>query len=592
MERPSMMAAALKSGRPGDVAANTQSVLSRIRDARAGGAELLVLPEMCLSGVTAGDFLGHPLLLDACLKAADDIAREAQGLAVVMGLPIGVKGRAYNAAALAYGGRLQGLVIKNNLNWQERRVFSPAIESPLADEWPWPIYEGERGRFDVPGFGALQVGFADDLKAEPVAKTLAMLGAFPSRAGGGAQRLGRISALAGDSLCAWANAGANESSTDQVYDGQAIILEGGRLLAVTAPFSGDCALPDEGALNAPNMRTPWEPDPAMPYAPLDLEARAAWCREALEIAAQGLAIRLSRIGAKGVSLGLSGGIDSAMALLASLRAFEIIGLSKEKLFAVSLPAFGTSRRTRDNSRALMRACGLAEREIDITSSVSSHLRDIRHPEGRHDAAFENAQARERTQTLMGLANQQGGLMVGPGDMSELALGFTTFGGDHMSMYGVNGGLYKTAIRLIVAQYASDTDNPALCRALGAILNTPISPELLPGEAGAIRQKTEAILGPYLLNDFFLHRFLMDRLEPGGMLEEALLAFGPRFSKNEIIDRMRGFFSRFFASQFKRSCMPDGPQVLGLSLSPRGGLNMPSDASAALWLSALDGLSLH
>ena len=241
MDSPIIMAASPESGRPGDVAANTRFVLSRIQDARAGGAALLVLPELCLSGVTAGDFLGHPLLQDACLKAANHIARAAEGLAVVMGLPIGVNGRAYNAAALAYGGRIQGLVIKNNLNWQERRVFSPALEGNVLGAWTWAICEGQHGHFDLPGIGALQVCFLEDMKAKPAAKTLALLGAFPSRAGGGAERLGRISALTGDVLCAWANAGANESSTDQVYDGQALLLAGGRALAQTAPFSGDCA---------------------------------------------------------------------------------------------------------------------------------------------------------------------------------------------------------------------------------------------------------------------------------------------------------------------------------------------------------------
>ncbi len=587
MDSQRVMAAAPGFGRPGDVAANAQAIVRRIKEAKAQAAALLVLPELCLTG-SCGDILGHGLVLDACRKAALALAREGAGLGVALGLPVGMGGQAYNAAALLSDGKIQGLVLKNRLSWQEQRVFGPGAEAPADEAWPCPVHREGVGRFDLPGFGPLTVAFGADLQESP-GGSLALFGACPARAGGGQARLKRVLALAGMGLCAWANPGGNESSTDQVYDGQTILIKGGRLLAASRPFSGDSVFSMAGGEEANQGFYPWEPDPARPYAPLDEAARAAWCREALEISARGLALRLGRIKARGLSLGLSGGLDSALALLAALRAFEIGGLDKKGLWALSLPAFGTSRRTRTNALKLMAACGLPERELDITASVASHLKEIGHPEGRMDAVFENAQARERTQVLMDLANQLGGVMIGPGDMSELALGFTTFGGDHMSMYGVNAGLYKTAIRLIVAQYARDTDNQALAEVLTAILDTPISPELLPGEAGGIRQKTEAILGPYLLNDFFLHHFLLGKLSPEEMLKRALDAFEGRFLREELLSRMRGFFTRFFASQFKRSCLPDGPQVLGLSLSPRGGLHLPSDASAALWLSALEAL---
>ncbi len=575
---PRVMASSLQAGRPGDVAGNAREAMARAAQARSAGAELLVLPELCLPGLGCGDLLAQPALLDACWAEARDIARQTGSMALVLGLPVKLGDRVYNAALLAFGGGMQGLVLKQDLSWRERRVFSPGEEAVAPASWPCPVRAGQEGLFSLPGGGRIQLCFTDDKKERAAADVLALLGASPSRAGGGYARVTGLFDLAEGTLCAWANAGANESTTDQVFDGQALVVQDGRVLS------------DASAWGELPPAYPWRPDPAMPYAPLEEKARAAWCREALEIAARGLACRMARIGARGVSLGLSGGLDSAMALMTALRAFEINGLDKSNLFAVSLPAFGTSAKTRSNAGALLQACGLRQREIDLTASLTQHLKDIGHPEGRHDAAFENAQARERTQVLMDIANQIGGLMIGPGDMSELALGFTTYGGDHMSMYGVNAGLYKSAIRLIVAQCARDAEAPALARALEEILDTPISPELIPGEKGGIRQKTEDILGPYILNDFFLHHFLQDRMSPAQLLEKAQKAFGPRFEPAEIISRMRGFFTRFFASQFKRSCLADGPQVLGVSLSPRGGLDMPSDASAALWLAAADALT--
>ncbi len=573
MEELRIRASALAEGRPGDVGANVPAVLGCVEEARAAGAALLVLPELCLCGLTCGDLMAQPLMLEACWEAAETIARASAGMSLVLGLPVMQNHQVYNAALLAFDGKVRGLVLKEKLSWRERRVFTPGSEAVLSAGWPCQVFAGDQGFFSLPDGQTLHLCFLDDKTVDSSASVLALMGALPARAGGGYARKQMLSHKAAGSLCGWANAGGSESTTDQVYDGQALVINQGQVLFETAQL--------------PLNRHPWQQDPAMPYAPLEEAARAAWCREALEIAARGLATRMARIGAKGVSLGLSGGLDSAMALLVALRAFELCGLDKRGLYAVSLPAFGTSARTRGNAQALLTACGLPGRELDITASVAQHLRDIGHPEGQHDAVFENAQARERTQVLMDMANQIGGLMIGPGDMSELALGFTTFGGDHMSMYGVNAGLYKTAIRLIVAQAARDTANQDLAHVLKAILDTPISPELIPGEGGKIKQKTEDILGPYLLNDFFLHHFLTGRLGPAQLLAKAQAAFGEAYSRQDILSRMRGFFSRFFVSQFKRSCLADGPQVLETSLSPRGGLDMPSDASAAVWLAAID-----
>ena len=569
-----VMALSPAAGWPGDVAGNAAAIRSALQQARAAGCQLLVLPELCLAGCTAGELLAHPLVIKACWEEARSLAREAASMALALGLPVMIEGQVYNAAAVIWEGAVQGLVLKRHLSWRERQLFSPGDQVALSG-WPCPVHVGDQGYFTLPNGRRLQVCFLDDMKKAGSAELLALMGALPARAGGGQALRHRLSACLGEAVGAWANAGLAESSTDQVYDGQCLMLARGLVLRSSAHFGGEAY--------------PFAPDPRMPYAPLPGAARAAWCREALEIAAQGLALRMKRIGARGITLGLSGGLDSAMALLTALRVFEINGLDREQLLAVSLPAFGTSHKTRGNAERLQRACGLAPREIDITESVRRHFQDIGHPEDLHNAVFENAQARERTQVLMDLANQTGGLMIGPGDMSELALGFTTYGGDHMSMYGVNAGLPKTAIRLIVAQAAQDTDNKALQAVLRDILDTPISPELIPGEGGSIRQRTEDILGPYILNDFFLYHLLTQRLAPGELLEKALAAFDGESDRQEILRHMRGFFTRFIASQFKRSCLADGPQVLDLSLSPRGGLTLPSDASSALFTTAIDQL---
>ncbi len=460
-------------------------------------------------------------------------------MALALGLPVMIEGQVYNAAAVIWEGAVQGLVLKRNLSWQERQLFSPGDQVALSG-WPCPVHVGDQGYFTLPDGRRLQVCFLDDIKKAGSAELLALMGALPARAGGRQSLRHRLSACLGEAVGAWANAGLAESSTDQVYDGQCLMLARGLVLRSSAHFGGEAY--------------PFAPDPRMPYAPLPGAARAAWCREALEIAAQGLALRMKRIGARGITLGLSGGLDSAMALLTAKRAIDILGLPLETIYAYSLPALGSSQRTRDNAMRLMAALGLPAREIDLCASVRQHFRDIGQDERVHDAAYENAQARERTQVLMDLANQTGGLMIGPGDMSELALGFTTYGGDHMSMYGVNAGLPKTAIRLIVAQAAQDTDNKALQAVLQDILDTPISPELIPGEGGSIRQRTEDILGPYILNDFFLFHLLTHRLAPGELLEKALAAFAGEFDRQGFCATCGAFSPALSPASLKK--LPD------------------------------------
>lgn len=592
---PLVMAAAPAFGAPADISKNTQAILARIAEAKKHNARLLVLPELSLSGGNAGSLMQHQVFLDAIKKATFAIANACQGLVCIFGLPLPHKSRLYNALCLVSDGKFAGFVIKQHLSREDLGIFSPG----LPDQVQWlgqPLPAGHQAWLPWPGQreDAILVRFYQDLLPPFVPlqahQVLALAAREPATAGVEHELPGLLaSAYAPDSLLAYANAGANESTTDLVYSGLAFIASSGQVLSMAAPFSLQAATgrkDDNHQQVIQNTPTPAHRDLKIPYAPPEGEARAIWCRDCITIAAWGLARRTSRIKASTITLGVSGGLDSAMALVIAKKAFEILELPATGIKAYSLPAFGSSTRTKKNARLLVEALGLPYREIDLKDSLLQHFRDINHPENLHDVVFENAQARERTQVLMDLANQAGGLMVGSGDLSELALGFTTYGGDHMSMYGVNAGLYKTAIRLILAQVADDNKNSELQQVLLDILETPVSPELLPHQDGQIVQQTENILGSYLLNDFFLHHFLSGQQSPQDILSLADAAFGKEISSNEIKQRLVFFLKRFFHHQFKRNCMPDSPQVLGVSLSPRGGFSLPSDAAARVWLNAL------
>ncbi|NLX82217.1 MAG: hypothetical protein GXZ04_00140 [Clostridiales bacterium] len=582
-----VMAGAPAEGAPLDIIRNTRAILARVREARAADAKVLLLPELCVSG-QAGDLLRHARVLAACREAADTIAKESQGMLVVFGLPYFEDAYVYNTLLAALDGRIVQSVNKRVLHRADHLVFKAG--------------HGADALVDLTPIGIDQkalICFFDDLSDTSAQEASLILAAAarPARAGELASWPASLSQSFADlPVFAFANAGANESTTDAVYPGDAVILQAGQVQAHAPAFSQQMAkaqvtldLPGNAQTRKP-FHTGFVPHPQMPYAPLNAAMRAAWCREALEIAAQALATRMRRIGIRTVTLGISGGLDSTMALMTTLRAFEIEGLDKAGIYALSLPGLGTSKRTKGNAWRLMEAAGLTPREIDLQAALAQHFQDISQPADCFDAAFENAQARERTQVLMDKANQVGGMMVGSGDLSELALGFTTFGGDHISMYGVNAGLYKTAIQLIISQCVKDTRNQGLARVLLDILDTPISPELLSAADGRITQRTEEILGPYLLTDFFLHHFLNEQMAPLAIYERAANVFLGQFPPEEIKTRLRDFFRRFFTSQFKRNCLPDGPAPLGVSLSPRGGFALPSDAAAALYLDEFDKLN--
>ncbi|NLD33864.1 MAG: NAD(+) synthase [Clostridiales bacterium] len=578
------------NGAPADIEANTREMLRMMRQAEDAGAQLLVFPRFSILGATAGD-LARSTVRFGVYRAVKQLAEASGKCLVAFSFLLGYRDYFYPAVALAHGGRLHYLLLPEGARDPEQHThFRPRsthflelvrLDHPFRLERERPIA--------LPGtqikFAATLDRSADNARrlCSRGAVMLAHMAADPACALWHPSRLVQRQSLEWDCTLLYANAGGCESTTDSAWGGELAVASKGRLLGMSPVFSPDGWLTAEIDLFLPPSTEKLPPlpgrDSKMPYAPLRGPLRAQWCEEALEIPAQALARRMQRIGVKKVVVGLSGGLDSALALLTGARALYLLGLPRENLLAWSLPCFGTSGRTRQNALDLMDAMGIARREIDLTDSVSRHLKDIGH-DGRHDAAYENAQARERTQVLMDLSNMHGGLMLGPGDLSELALGFTTYGGDHMSMYAVNAGLLKTAIRLLLKHTAATADNPALRRVLQAILRTPISPELLPG--GQAAQQTEQLLGSYLVNDHILWLFLSGwRAEV--MLKRLHRVHGKAYTRMELLALMERFIRRFFAAQFKRSCMPDGPRVLEIDLSPRGGFSMPSDAAPGAWL---------
>ncbi len=588
----SIMAAAPATGAPGDIRANEREIARLIARARERGARLLALPELCLSASGCGSLFEQDFFNEEAERAALRLSESCRGLCCLIGLPLRDGAGRFSAMLAVEDGRLLGLWLRGLP--LPHRPGCPRTErdSLVFGGEALPVLNGRLLRLS--GGESLALSFSGEDRAEEEAAACCLAGADicvfpaarPALAGGAqARRIAALRASARGCVCVMLSAGANESSTDCCFDGQALIARDG-LLAEAAPFAFGEALSGEARPWEGPMQLP-PPEPAAPYAPPPGPQRSQWRREAVEIAAQALRLRMRRIGTNKLLLGLSGGLDSAMALLICCRACELAGLDPgEAVLPYALPGPGSGSRTQANSRDLAAALGLTLRRVSISRSVALHLEEIGHA-GQRDTAFENAQARERTQILMDLANLCGGLMVGTGDLSELALGFTTFGGDHLSMYCVNGGLYKSAIRLILSGMADEDGRPALSAALRAILDTPVSPELLPGEGGSIAQRTEDIVGPYELNDFFLHHLLSGEGSPRALVALAEGAFGGRYGRGELIDRLAALLRRFFAAQFKRSCMPDGPQILPVSLSPRGGFLMPSDASAALWLRETD-----
>ena len=625
-----------------DPSANVAEILELVAEARDRNVQLLVTPELGITGYTAADlFFQQGTLLRAAEEALERLCAKTARLdmTIAVGLPLARDSRLWNAAAILQKGRVRGLILKsyipNYKEFYEGRWFSPAREAVRGEIelFGERVPAGADLVFRVEGEDSLALGFeiCEDLwvpsppsvrLAQAGATVLANLSASNEGIGKADYRRELVRQHSGRTLSAYifANVGVHESTTDLVFGGHMMVAENGVLLAENRRFrreaeliatdvdveritverlrqktfsEGTPGLPPARTVSLDPMALPKSPrllrniDP-QPFVPSDASTLARRCAEIFEIQTAGLARRWEHTGSRKLILGLSGGLDSALSLIVACRTCGLLGRSRKAILAVTMPGFGTSARTRALALRLAESAGVSAREIDIKAACEQHLKDIGLSRKDRSVAFENAQARERTQVLMDLANKEHGLVLGTGDLSELALGFATFGGDHLSMYNVNASVPKTLVRFLVKAAAEDPLHLAEREALLEVLSLPISPELLPpGSRGEISQKTEDILGPYEVHDFFLHAFLRLGASPEKMLFLAASAFGNQYPMPQLRHWRQVFLERFFAAQFKRSTLPDGPKVGSVSLSPRGDFRMPSDARPSAWMEHLD-----
>ena len=616
---------------------NAEQIFTLMREADRQGVRVLALPELCLTGYTCGDLFLQDTLLRGAEEGLSTVLEATKNLDMLtaLGIPVRFRNKLYNCAAVIHKGTILGLVPKENLsNYggnSESRWFAPApTETVTLELAGQQVPLSARSLFLCETMPELVIGVElceDAWVVTPPSAQLAAGGATlilnpaasDAQAGKAAVRRTMVCERSGRLLCGYvyASAGDGESTTDVVFSGHDLIAENGALLAQRRFATGltvsevdvrklveeRCRVttfPAEG--NQAFLTRPFSLSPATatltrkiypsPFIPAGEEAQLEQCDEILRIAALGLKKRLEHTGAKAAVIGLSGGLDSTLAVLITTLAMKLLGRPCGDVIAVTMPCFGTTDRTRDNAVELATLLGCTLKRIDISESVKQHFRDIGQPMDNHDVTFENAQARERTQVLMDIANQVGGLVIGTGDLSELALGWATYNGDHMSMYAVNAGIPKTLVRQLVNYICGDKagSEPKLSSVLADILDTPVSPELLPAIEGKISQKTEDLVGPYELHDFYLYYVVRWAFPPRKVLRLAEHAFGRVYDRATLLKWLRSFYRRFFAQQFKRSCMPDGPKVGPISLSPRGGWTMPSDAVANLWLEELEGLA--
>ena len=622
-----------------DCKANTRAILEVIREMETQHAKLMVLPELCITGYTCQDLFLQRRLLDSAWESLLTIAEETADVdaLIFVGLPMRMNGKLYNVAAALCGGHLLGLVpkayIPNYSEFYEARHFTAAPVGCTSVTWQdgTTVPFGTDLLFTCKTMPGLKVAaeICEDLwsalppstfHALAGATVIANLSASDETVGKAEYRRALVSNQSARLLCGYlyASAGHGESTQDMVFAGHDLIAENGTILAENAPFDGGCAETeiDCQRMEAERARnTSFEPagegyqtvefdlepaettltrwiDPA-PFVPGDPKRRAERCELILKMQADGLAKRLEHAHAKTAVIGISGGLDSCLALLVAVRAMKQLGRPARDVLAVTMPCFGTTKRTRSNAEILCDELQVSFKEIDIANTVHSHFADIGQDESVLDVTFENGQARVRTLELMDTANRTGGLVVGTGDLSELALGWATYNGDHMSMYGVNAGVPKTLVRHLVRYEADIAATDALRTVLLDILDTPVSPELLPAKDGEIAQKTEDLVGPYELHDFYLYQVLRFGFGPAKIFRLAKAAFAgrPEYPDSVLYKWLRNFYWRFFAQQFKRSCLPDGPKVGSVTLSPRGDWRMPSDACAALWLAELEQLQI-
>ena len=618
----------------GDTKYNTEEIIKRIDVAERLGTKVIVLPELCITGYTCGDLFYQELLLRKAKEALLEIAAHSEGKDYIafVGLPIAYNGKLYNVAAAISGGSVLGLVPKTHIpnynEFYEARHFTKGMEQPVPVEIDenHVVPMGTHLIFSCRQMPALKIGveICEDLWApNPPSVGLAMAGAdlivnlsaSDETVGKADYRRDLVKSQSARLVCGYVycSAGNGESTQDVVYSGHNIIAENGTVLQSSRRFINDPAYTEidvNRLLEERRRMTTFQMDDAAymnvefnltveetkltrpvwskPFVPVKRVERYKRCNEILTIQASGLKQRLKHTRCKTAVIGISGGLDSTLALLVTIRAFEMLGKDKKDIIAVTMPGFGTTDRTYDNAVHMIGCVGATLMEINIGKSVTQHFEDIGQDMSVHDVTYENGQARERTQILMDIANKTGGMVIGTGDMSELALGWATYNGDHMSMYGVNASVPKTLVRYLVEYYAYECCEDELAEVLNDVLDTPVSPELLPPEDGQISQKTEDLVGPYELHDFFLYYVLRFGFEPKKIYRLARYAFRESYDDATILKWMKTFYRRFFNQQFKRSCLPDGPKVGTVAVSPRGDLRMPSDACAQIWLDELDG----
>lgn len=618
--------------RVADVVYNTEKICAMIDETAAAGAKIVVFPELCVTGYTCGDLFTQDVLLTDARCALHRIAAHTKDkdALVFIGVPVSVGGKLYNVAAALNKGRILGLTTKTFLpNYGEFYEMRQFCQGPgtageiLFDGEMIPF--GPQLLFVAASMESLVVSaeICEDVwSAVPPGIEAALEGAVvivncsasDETIGKDSYRRSLIEGQSARLICGYvyANAGEGESTTDLVFGGHNLIAENGTILKESRRFENGAIYSEidfrrllserrknttfQAAEKMGLKRIPFDIQveetqltrrvSSRPFVPADGKERAERCEEILMIQAMGLKKRLSHAHARSAVAGISGGLDSTLALLVTAKAFDMLGLKRSEITAVTMPCFGTTDRTYRNACRMSVKLGARLREIPIGDSVNQHFADIGHDPGDHSVTFENAQARERTQVLMDVANQTGGIVIGTGDMSELALGWATYNGDHMSMYGVNASVPKTLVRHLVHYYADTCGDGELKEVLYDVLDTPVSPELLPPRDGEIAQKTEDLVGPYELHDFFLYYLLRFGYEPAKIYRLARYAFQGEYDEDTIYRWLETFLRRFFAQQFKRSCLPDGPKVGTVALSPRGDWRMPSDACVAGWLENL------
>ena len=618
-----------------DCEANAQAILACINEMAAAHAKVMVLPELCITGYTCSDLFWQTKLLDeaeAALSAVAEGSHQVDAL-IAVGMPLRVAGKLLNVAAMLCRGKVLGFVPKVNLpaynEFYETRHFtsgSADMGTVQFDGEEVPV--GTNLLFSCENVADLCVAteICEDLwvpnppsvhHALAGASVICNLSASDEMVGKGGYRRDLVAGQSARLVCAYlyATAGEGESTTDLVFGGQNLIAENGTVLAESATFENEINVATIDVQRLASERRRMSTFPAAdageyreisfalteeetklvrffdadPFVPSSADQLSDRCEEILNIQALGLKKRLAHTHAKSAVVGISGGLDSTLALLVTARAFDMLGLSRKGIVAVTMPGFGTTDRTYNNAVAMIKSLGATFKEVSIAKAVMQHFADIDHDASIHDVTYENSQARERTQILMDIANQANGFVIGTGDLSELALGWATYNGDHMSMYAVNASVPKTLVRHLVRHYADTRADAALAEVLYDVLDTPVSPELLPPEDGAISQKTEDLVGPYELHDFFLYQMLRMCFPPAKIYRIAKEAFAGRYSNETILKWLRTFYWRFFSQQFKRSCLPDGPKVGSVAVSPRGDLRMPSDACVSAWIKEVETL---